>query len=169
MTNDNETTAETTLPATVPAEPVQADTAPEASVDAPASETPPKATRKRKPRAKAPNPLAVAVADVLATKDRADAKAKAKEKAYAKARDKGEQKGRINHVALVQAKVGKRRIVWGGKPLDWPKAAKESGKRAEAILKAAGPKGLTYAEYAGAAGSINRLGYMLRKEAAKLG
>lgn len=111
------------------------------------------------------------------------APAKAPRKATAKpgkakvaATGKGKGKGkvaeapaaRVNHVAQVQARVGKRRIVWGGKPLDWPKAAKESGKRAEALLKAAGPKGMTYAEYAGEAGSINRLGYMLRKEAAKL-
>lgn len=86
-----------------------------------------------------------------------------------KATTKAEDKARVNHVAQVQAKVGKRRIVWQGKPLNWPKAAKDSGKRAEAILKGAGSKGMSYAEYAGSAGaSINRLGYMLRKEAAKL-
>src|SRR4051812_43374960 len=122
MTNENETT-----PATVPAETVQAETTPDASVDAPAPGKAPKAPRKRGKGKAEP-------------KGKDDAKGKAKGRAEAPA-------ARVNHVAEVQARVGRKRIVWQGKPLDWPKAARESGKRAEAILKAAGTKGLTYAEY----------------------
>lgn len=72
---------------------------------------------------------------------------------------------RVDHVAEQQKIVGRKRIVWANKPVEWPKAAMESGKAAEKIIKAAGNKGLTWDQYNG---SVNRLGYMIRNEAVKL-
>jgi hypothetical protein len=57
--------------------------------------------------------------------------------------------------------VGNKTVVWcAGATVEWPEAAKETGKAVEAQLKKAGKAGLTWNEIQG---SVNRLGYLIRK------
>jgi hypothetical protein len=64
-------------------------------------------------------------------------------------------------VEWVQQVVGNKRVAWAtGASVEWPEAAKETGKAVEAQLRKAGKAGLTWDEIQG---SVNRLGYLIRK------
>jgi hypothetical protein len=64
-------------------------------------------------------------------------------------------------VEWVQEVVGNKRVAWAtGQSVEWPEAARETGKAVEAQLRKAGKAGLTWDEIQG---SVNRLGYLIRK------